>query len=151
MYGLGIGSDLEMIQHWQSRIVLAQHNAPSDVFTTVALVLVKAATTALIILLPLQMVSTAIGGCLIALTFGVLSIILSIIWLPFLGLLLGTSWLWLRVWYLRPILLIPGVAVAILATVYVMLAPDPERDAKYAKLSMAGEWPLSWFLVKPPF
>jgi len=65
-------------------------------------------------------------------------------------LLLGTSWLWLDAWYLRPILLVPRVLVATLADLYVMLAPEPEKDAKYMKLSMAGEWPLTWYLIKPP-
>jgi len=33
---------------------------------------------------------------------------------------------------------------------YVMLAPEPEKDAKIMKLAIAEEWPLSWYLVRPP-
>jgi hypothetical protein len=31
-----------------------------------------------------------------------------------------------------------------------MLAPEPERDAKYSKLSISDEWPLTWYLLRPP-
>ena len=132
------------------RISLAHTYAPRDIFTKVARALVLAITSALMVLTPIEIVTTAVGGCLTGCTFGLLFVVLSIIWWPFFALLLGTSWLWLRAWYLRPILLLPGVIVALLATLYVMLTPDPEKDAKYAKLSMAEEWPLSWYLLRPP-
>ena len=72
------------------------------------------------------------------------------IWWPFLLLLAGTSWLWLQGWFLRPVLIIPGVLISALADLYVMLAPEPEKAGKLAKLSIAEEWPLSWYLMKPP-
>ena len=72
------------------------------------------------------------------------------LWLPMYGFLVGTSWLWLNAWPLRPVLLLPGVAVAVIGETYVSLAPEPERDAKHAKLSIAQEWPLSWYLLRPP-
>lgn len=128
----------------------AQACAPNDFITKAAILATTVVTKGLVVLLPIEMVTTAVGGCLIALTFGLFSFVLSLIWWPFLGFLLGTSWLWLRAWYVRPILLVPGVTVATVATIYVMLAPDPERGAKYAKLSIAGEWPLSWYLIRPP-
>jgi hypothetical protein len=134
----------------QYRISLAQKYAPTDILTKTAVVSVKVVTSALVVLLPVQMVTTAIGGCLLALTLDLLTLLLTLIWWPFLALLLGTSWLWLRVSYLRPILLVPGVLISTLAHLYVMLAPEPEKDVKYAKLSIAGEWPLSWYLVRPP-
>ena len=90
------------------------------------------------------------GGCLIALTLGLFILVLSVIWLPFAAFLLGTSWLWLKAWYLRPVLLIPGVLVAVVAHAYVMLAPDSERDSKYTKLTLTDSWPLSWYLLHPP-
>lgn len=132
------------------RSSLAQEYAPKDIFTKTAILLVKVTTGILVVLLPLQMLTTAIGGCLITITFGVLILLLTLIWWPFLALLLGTSWLWLHAWYLRPILLIPGVLIAFLADIYVMLAPEPEKDAKIMKLSIAEEWPVSWYLLKPP-
>ena len=154
------GATKEWVQHTDNMkfgipgveysISLAKRHAPNDILTKTAILSVKVATTVLLILTPLEWVTTAIGGCLIAVTFGILIFILTLIWWPFLALLLSTSWLWLRAWYLRPILLVPGVLIAILAYIYVMLAPEPERDAKYAKLALADEWPLSWYLLRPP-
>ncbi len=139
------------ISDMQYRCQLARANRPTDIVTITAEFLVKGLTTVLgVVLLPLEVLTTGLGGCLIALTFGVLYLLLSLIWLPVLGLLLGTSWLWLRAWYLRPVLLLPGVIIAVVADVFVMLAPEPERDAKHAKLCIAGEWPLSWYLLRPP-
>jgi hypothetical protein len=140
----------EGINQTNYRISLAHTFAPEDIFTKVARVLVPATQLPLMVLAPVEMVTTALGGCLAGCTFGLLFVVLSIIWWPFLAFLLGTSWLWLHAWYLRPILLLPGVIVALVADLYVMLMPEPEKDAKYMKLSMAGEWPLSWYLFKPP-
>lgn len=142
--------DLRQISDMEYRISLAKEYAPKDILTKIAVFSTKVTTSVLVVLMPVQLLTTAIGGCLIAITFGVLLFILTLIWWPFLLLLLGTSWLWLHAWYLRPILLIPGVLIATLADAYVMLAPEPEHAAKFAKLSIAGEWPLSWYLIKLP-
>lgn len=135
----------------EHRCTLAHEFAPRDPFTILARFLMAGIS---LILMPLvlvaEFVTTLIGGCLLALTFGLLALVLTAIWLPFLALLMGTSWLWLRAWYLRPLLLLPGVLLAIVAETYVALAPEPERDAKHAKLSIASEWPLSWYLLRPP-
>ena len=140
----------EGINQTNYRISLAHTYAPKDIFTKVARVLVKAIIFPTILLVPVEAVTTAVGGCLAGLTFDLLFVMLSIIWWPFLAFLLGTSWLWLRAWYLRPILLLPGVIVALVADLCVMLMPEPEKDAKVMKLSMADEWPLSWYLLRPP-
>ena len=142
--------DFWQISDMEYRISLAEAHAPKDILTKTATLSLKVISVVLMVLVPLEMVTTAIGGCLIALTFGILLFVLSVIWWPFLILLLGTSWLWLHAWYVRPILLIPGVLIATLAELYVMLAPDPEKDAKHAKLSITGVWPLSWYLIRPP-
>jgi hypothetical protein len=142
--------DWRQISDMNYRISLAKAHAPKDIFTKAATFLLKVVSLVSLILTPVQIVTTALGGCLIAITFGVFSLVLSVIWWPLLLLLLGSSWLWLRAWYLRPILLVPGVLVSAVASLYVILAPEPEKDAKYAKLSIAGEWPLTWYLIKPP-
>lgn len=129
---------------------MASAHAPQDIFTKIARVSMAGTSVLAIPLFPIEVVTTGAGGCLIALTFGLFALVLTAIWLPFLGLLLGTSWLWLKAWPLRPILLIPGVLIATLSHVYVILAPEPERDAKWAKLALAEEWPLSWYLMRPP-
>ena len=142
--------DWRQIADIQHREALALAHAPKDILTKIAFHSVNITTSALSIFMPLQLITTGIGGCLIAITFGIFLFILTLIWWPFLLLLLGTSWLWLHAWYLRPILLIPGVLIATVADLYVMLTPEPERDAKYTKLSLADKWPLSWYLIKPP-
>jgi hypothetical protein len=116
--------------------------APRDIFTVTARVLVTGLCSILIVLGPIAMITTALGGCLAMITFGILFFVLSVIWWPFMAFLVGTSWLWLRAWYLRPILLVPGVMIAFLADLFVMLAPEPERDAKHMKLAITGEWLL---------
>jgi hypothetical protein len=129
---------------------MARANAPKDFLTKLAIVLTKVLISPTLFLTPIQIFTTSIGGCLIGLTFGAIAFVLSIIWWPFMILLLGSSWIWLRSWYSRPILLFPGVLIALISHIYIMLAPDPEKDAKYTKLSMADEWPLSWYLLRPP-
>jgi hypothetical protein len=140
----------EQINLTRYRISLAHTYAPSDIFTKVARLLVFGITVATMVLAPIEIITTGIGGCLIGFTLGLGYLVLSVIWWPFGALLLGTSWLWFRAWYLRPLLLLPGVIVDLLATIYVMLMPDPEKDSKYAKLSLVAEWPLSWYLLRPP-
>ncbi|MFC2033813.1 hypothetical protein ACFLTT_00195 [Chloroflexota bacterium] len=133
---------------------LAQEYAPKDIITKTAIILVKITTGILIILAPLELLISAISGCLMAITFGaftlILTFVLTPIWIPFFLILLGTSWLWLHAWYLRPILLIPGVLTAFLADIYITLAPEPELDARAMKLSITEEWPMSWYILKPP-
>lgn len=142
--------DWRAISDIELRVRMAKEHGPHDILTNIAWALAKVLAAFTLVLFPIQIVTTSIGGCLIALTFGLLILVLTVIWLPFYGLLLGTSWLWLSAWYLRPILLLPGLLVSLVAGAYVMLAPEPEKDAKWAKLALAHEWPLSWLLIKPP-
>ena len=142
--------DLEQINDLKERIGVARANAPSDIFTKLSRMLVKFTTSLLVMLTPISMITTAVGGCLIVVTIGFLALPILIVWFPFYNLLAGTSWLWLQAWYLRPILLIPGVIIAFIADLYVMLMPDFERGAKITKLAICEEWPLSWYLIKPP-
>lgn len=142
--------DLEQINDLKERIGVARANAPADIFTKLSRMLVKFTTSLLVMLTPISMITTAVGGCLIVVTIGFLALPILIVWFPFYNLLAGTSWLWLQAWYLRPILLIPGVIIAFIADLYVMLMPDFERGAKITKLAICEEWPLSWYLIKPP-
>jgi hypothetical protein len=142
--------DLERIHDVRERIGVAKANAPADIFTKFAKMLVKFTTSLLVMLRPISRVTTAVCGCLVVVTIGFLALPISFVWLPFYYLLSGTSWLWLQAWYLRPILLLPGVIVALIADLYVMLMPEFERGAKITKLAICEEWPLSWYLIKPP-
>lgn len=144
-------SDVDAAIHRMDLAVQIAHvEGPKDIFTTTAMGL--SVVLRLILAIPVTLMEiplTFLGGCAISLTFGLLLIPLTVLWLPQLGLLVGTSWLWLRVPILRPLLLLPGVLVAVIADTYVALMPDPEKDSKYAKLTLATEWPLSSLLLQP--
>jgi hypothetical protein len=142
--------DWRTISDIELRVELAKEYGRRDILTSITWGLAKSLAVVTMLLFPLEIVTTAVGGCLLALTFDLLLIPLTIIWLPLWALLLGTSWLWLKAWYLRPILLLPGVLVSFVADIFVTLAPETERAAKWAKLAIANEWPLSWLLVRPP-
>jgi hypothetical protein len=137
------------IQLMEERVAFARARGPSDIFTSTAKLLTTALTGILgIVLIPVELVTTALGGCLLALTFGLLAVLLTVIWLPLFGLLVLTSWLWIRVAVLRPLLLLPGVVVAVISYVFVALMPDPERDAKHGKLALASGWPLTILIMR---
>ena len=132
------------------RVKAVKTVAPDDFLTGLARILTKAFTYILFILLPLSKLTSAVAGFLIVLTIGVLSFFFLFIWLPLYHLLVATSWLWLKAWYLRPILLIPGVIIAFVSDIWVILTPDFRREAKQKKQAMCSEWPLSWYLIYPP-
>ena len=81
----------EGINQTKYRISLAHTYAPSDILTKVARLLVLGISAALMVLAPIEIVTTAVGGCLIGFTFGMGYFVLSVIWWPFLAILLGTS------------------------------------------------------------
>jgi hypothetical protein len=132
------------------RVKAARAGAPRDILTKLTRILTKAITSILIILLPIAKMTSAVAGCLIVFTIGFLSFVFLVVWLPMYHILIATSWLWLKAWYLRPILLIPGVVIAFASDIWVILTPDFRRHAKQKKQAMCEEWPLSWYLVSPP-
>lgn len=142
--------DYEAIDDMEYRIRVAHSNMPSDFVTKLALILVKVITATFVIFLPIQLIMSGVGGCLAGLTFGLFMIVLNILWLPFNSILLGTSWLWLHAWYLRPVLLFPGVLIAAVADLCLMILPGPSDSSRHARLSIIEEWPLSWYLLRPP-
>ena len=71
----------------------------ADSFTRVMWIVVKACTSALIVLLPVVWVIQFIGVVMKWVTFGLYLLLCSLIWMPFFGLLVGTSWLWIRFQY----------------------------------------------------
>ena len=144
MYDLTQRNDLE------DRIKESRANAPSDIFTKFARILVKFITSLLVVLTPVAKLTSASGGCLIVFTIGFLSFLFGLLWLPWFYFLISTSWLWLKAWYLRLILLIPGVIIAVAADIYVMFTPDFGRGVKQRKRAMCEEWPLSWCINNPP-
>ena len=105
---------------------------------------------ALIVLLPIAWVMRLLGVVLMPLTIGLYAIVYSLIlWMPIFWLVLGTSWLWLRFWPLRPVLIIPGIVLALMGHFIPMCAPnDSDKDAVLWRVSFTEDWPLSWKLWK---
>ncbi|MEE9247287.1 MAG: hypothetical protein V3U79_01135 [Dehalococcoidia bacterium] len=122
---------------------------PKDPFTISAIavqVMLSVMLFPTIILIP---PSTFLLGIGVNISFGLLLLAFSIIWMPMLGMLMGTSWLWLKVPILRPVLLLPGLAVATLARVYVSLIPDMgEHYQKVLKMGFCDSWPHSLTLYR---
>ena len=127
----------------------ATASGPQDPLTKFAFILrsgMGLLTFPTIILIPPVTIILAI---LVTITFGLLLLPLSAIWLLFLGFLLGSSWLWIKIPVSRPFLIIPGVLLATLAGVYVSLVPDMgEKYQKVLKMGMADSWPYSFLTYK---
>ena len=142
----------------RTRVEFARRNAPGDIFTQIARFIVYYVSALLIFVLkPVDYV----GRKLFSLAFHVGTVVgffyvfgllffmlLSAVWIPFWALLVGSSWLWLRQPWTRPILLLPGMALSLALTVVLMLVPDPEKHPKYVTITQ--EWPLTWNLWYPP-
>ena len=142
----------------RTRVDFARRNAPGDIFTQIARFIVYyAAAFFIFVLKPVDYV----GRWIFSMAFHIGTVVgfflvfpllfffhLSAVWIPFWGLLVGSSWLWLNQAWTRPLLLIPGVALSTVLTVIIMLVPDPEKHPKY--VTIMQEWPLTWILWYPP-
>ena len=102
------------------RVAFARSCSPTDLFTLIArLVVRRIATLLTFVLWPIDQAARVVGHGLIAVVLGFLVlIILTLVWFPIWGMLVGTSWLWLRYPWNRPFLLLPGIILAIVAAVY---------------------------------
>ena len=131
------------------RLTFARANEPADFLTVLARMLLPAVTGVLTLaLFPVDKIMRLVGRALTALILGLFVLIgihglWFIIWIP----LMGTSWLWLRYPWTRPVLFLPGLLIATVGHIFLMLVPDPQKNAKY--MLMTREWPLSWHLWKP--
>ena len=97
------------------------------------------------VIVPVQLVSTLVLGILVKLTFGLLLIPISFVWvILFLGPLLGLSWLWQNIPLLRIPLGVIGIPIAILGTVFTCLMPSMgEIESRVTKLLLCQTWPFS--------
>lgn len=98
------------------------------------------------IVIPVQVITTLVLGILVRLTFGLLLIPFSIIWvILFLGPLLGLSYIYERVTFLRPLIAVIGIPFAVVGNIYVTLLPSMgEMDSRYAKLVLCQTFPYTW-------
>lgn|GEM_PF-1473051 len=135
----------------RTRVAFARKTAPGDIFTQLALVILHPITALLaMILAPVDFAARQLGK--LSLVFAAWGLIfffvLTALWMPFWGMLTGSSWLWLNYPWTRPILFLPGAALSIVLTVFLMIVPDPQKHPKY--VTMAQVWPLTWQLWHPP-
>ena len=99
-----------------------------------------------IIVIPVQMITTFILGMLVSLTFGLLLIPISFIWtVLFFGPLLGLSYIYERIVFLRPFISIIGIPLAVIGHTYVAMMPAMgELDSRYVKLIYCESFPYTW-------
>ncbi|NVM23139.1 MAG: tetratricopeptide repeat protein [Desulfobacterales bacterium] len=83
-------------------------------------------------------------GCLLAIPpIGLVYVsIMSLIWLPSLGFMRGSSWLWEKIPFLRLPLALIGVPIVVVIGAFLLLAPNPDETDKIAKFAMCDSWPL---------
>jgi len=98
------------------------------------------------IVLPLSFVTTFVLGLLVSITFGLLLIPISIVWMILLlGPLLGLSWLCHKIPALRNLIGVLFLPWAVLADTFVCLMPSMgEFENRAAKLMLCNTWPFTW-------
>jgi len=98
-----------------------------------------------ILVIPLQLVTTLVLGLLVRLTFGILLLPISLIWILLSFPMIGASWLTAKIRWLRTPIGILGMPWAILANTFVALMPSMgELESRAAKLMLTEAWPYSW-------
>ena len=132
------------------RVDYARANSPNDFYTLLARLVVSRVTSVLgLVLWPLDMVLRMFGRILTIFVIGLLLLlILTGIWWPVWASLIYTSRLWITAPWSRPILLVPGMLLAIFAYLFLILVPDHQKHPKY--FALPREWPLTWHLWNPP-
>lgn len=99
-----------------------------------------------IVVIPVQIITTFVLGLIVSITFGLLLIPISAIWMVlFLYPLLGLSYVYEKVVFLRPFIAIVGIPLAVLGDTYVSLMPSMgEKESRYEKLILCQTFPYSW-------
>jgi len=97
------------------------------------------------IVLPLQIVTTFVLGLLASVSFGLLLLPISLVWMVLILPMVGASWLCGRIEQLRNPIGLLGIPLAAVAHTYACLVPSMgEFERRAAKLMLTGCWPFSW-------
>lgn len=100
------------------------------------------------ITLPISILTNLGGGCLVTITFGLILLPLSLIWMVFMGLLLSVSWAWERVpWPLQVLLAVPGIPIAAIGYAYVLMIPE-EPESRRSKILLCLTFPYEMDLLR---
>ena len=100
------------------------------------------------IVVPCQIITTFILGILVRLTFGFLLFPFSFLWIVlFFGPLMGLSFLWLRIPFIRILISIIGIPLAVIANIYVCLLPSMgEKESRIVKMLYCQTFPYTFRL-----
>ncbi len=97
------------------------------------------------LVVPLQMITTLFLGLLVRLSFGILLLPITLIWVVLAFPMIGASWLTAKIRWLRTPIGFAGIPWAILADIFVALMPSMgELESRAAKQMLAESWPYSW-------
>lgn len=97
------------------------------------------------VVVPVQFVTTLVLGLLVSISFGILLLPISLIWILLSFPMIWASWLTTKIGWLRNPLGLLGIPWAIVANMYVALMPSMgELENRAAKLMLAESWPYSW-------
>lgn len=101
------------------------------------------------ITIPIQIVSTFLLGLLVTATFSLVLIPISLIWIVlFLGPLLGLSYVYEKVRFLRIPVSIIGIPIALLGYEFSALMPSMgETDSRVSKLLLCHCFPYTWHFL----
>ena len=97
------------------------------------------------VVIPVQLITTLVLGILVSVSFGILLLPISLIWILLLFPMIGASWLTAKIEWLRNPIGLLGIPWAIAATTFVALMPSMgELESRAAKLMLTDSWPYSW-------
>ena len=97
------------------------------------------------IVLPVQLVTTAVFGLLVRLTMGLLLIPFSLIWMVLYGIIFSLSYLYEKVPILRVLFSIAGIPISFLGYVYSCIIPSMgDFQGRFSKLLICQTFPYSW-------
>jgi hypothetical protein len=99
-----------------------------------------------LITIPITLISTFVLGLIVNLTFGLLLIPISLIWtVLFLGPLLGLSYIYEKVSFLRIPISIIGIPIAVSGYIFSALMPSMgETESRVSKLLLCHCFPYTW-------
>ena len=98
-----------------------------------------------VVVVPTQLITTFLLGLLVAMSFGIILIPLSAIWMLFLFPMLVASRIASKYVWLRFFIGILGIPWAFAATIFIVLMPSMgEMESRAAKLMLCESWPYSW-------
>ena len=100
-----------------------------------------------IAVIPVQLITTTVLALVVAITFGLVLLPLSLVWMLFLAPLLALSWVCNKAPALRDVLGIVFMPWALVANIFVAPVPSMgEFESRALKLMYCGSWPYTWEL-----